>query len=238
MDGKRAWAPVVLFAWMHATLSAAGATEVGAGSARAAEAWRVSVEAAASVVALEGRMEEGRRHYVLCAECHFESGVGDPAGTMPQLAGQHRSVLVKQLLDIRTGLRRNPIMAPWVKALPDEQAVADVAAWVAGLPPPLSHGRGPGDDLARGRRLYREHCASCHGARGEGNAEAFTPVLRGQHYRYVVRQLIDIAGARRGNAHPGMVAAIVDLSARDVASVADFVSRLSVANEAGIGVER
>ena len=131
------------------------------------------------------------------------------------------------MLDIRSGRRDNPLMLPYLAPLPDEQAVADVAAYLAALPPVGGNGRGAGDDLLRGGQLYRRACASCHGAGGEGDAASFTPALHGQHYRYVVRQLIDIAGARRGNAHPGMVAAIESFSARDVASVADFVSRMS-----------
>ncbi len=198
----------------------------GAASNPSPASWESSVAAAQPVVGLEARPDSGRARYAVCAECHLANGLGDPGGTMPKLAGQHRSVLIKQMLDIRSGRRSNPLMLPYVRSLPDEQAVADVAAYLAALPPVGGNGRGPGEDLLRGRQLYQRHCASCHGAGGEGDAAAFTPAIRGQHYRYVVRQLIDIAGARRGNAHPGMVAAIESFSARDVASVADFVSRL------------
>ena len=195
----------------------------------AAEVWRVSVEAASNVVALPERPAEGRRVYTVCAECHLATGAGDPGGTMPQLAGQLRSVLIKQMLDIRSGRRNNPLMAPYLEVLPDSQAIADAATHLSSLPVPTVVGRGPGDDTLRGARIYRERSASCHGSQGEGVAETFTPALRGQHYRYVVRQLIDIAGARRGNAHPGMVEAITDMSARDVAGVSDYVSRLPTA---------
>ena len=220
------------------------AIEVGADAdsadavARPAPNRAASVEAAREVVALEARPDAGRDHYAVCAECHLESGFGEPGGTMPQLGGQHRSVLIKQLLDIRTGRRRNPLMAPYLAGLPDEQAIADVAAHIARLRAKTSNGKGPGRDLARGRRVYGSRCASCHGAAGEGDARSFTPALRGQHYRYVVRQLIDIAGERRGNGHPGMVAATADLTARDVAAVADFVSRLPVAAAPGSGEGR
>jgi cytochrome c553 len=196
-----------------------------------AEIWRLSVEAASEVVAHPERPAEGQRVYTVCAECHLASGAGDPGGTMPQLAGQLRSVLIKQMLDIRSGRRSNPLMAPYLEVLPDSQAIADVATHLSSLPVPKVVGRGPGDDTVRGARIYRERCASCHGSQGEGVAETFTPALRGQHYRYVVRQLIDIAGARRGNAHPGMVEAITDMSARDVAGVSDYVSRLPTASQ-------
>lgn len=229
---------VAALAPMILAIEAAADGDAADAVARLAPAWEASVEAAREVVALEAQPEAGRDHYAVCAECHLESGFGEPGGTMPQLGGQHRSVLIKQLLDIRTGRRRNPLMAPYLAGLPDEQAIADVAAHVARLPAKASNGKGAGQDLARGRRLYRASCASCHGAAGEGDASSFTPALRGQHYRYVVRQLIDIAGARRGNGHPGMVAATADLTARDVAAVADFVSRLPVAAAPVAGGER
>jgi cytochrome c553 len=53
-------------------------------------------------------------------------------------------------------------------------------------------------------------------------------MLTGQHYRYLVRQLIDIAGGRRGNANLDMVEVITGYPARDVSVVADYVSRLNV----------
>lgn len=195
-------------------------------SSEAAHEWDVSVAAAREVSAMEGRSDEGSRHYEVCVSCHLAGGAGDEGGTMPRIGGQHRSVLIKQLLDIRSGRRRNPVMAPYMDALPDLQAIADVATHLAALPVPPSVGRGPGTETTRGERLYRERCASCHGAHGEGVAETFSPALQGQHYRYLVRQLIDIAGIRRGNAFPAMVEAVSDLSARDVSSIADFVSRL------------
>ena len=203
----------------------------GGGSPSEAElaSWSTSVVEAARVAAGAGDVEAGRALYETCAGCHHATGIGDPGGTMPQIAGQHRSVLIKQMLDIRSGRRKNPIMAPYLEKLEDASAIADVAAYVAGLAVPRANGKGPGVDLARGRSLYESSCARCHGQGGEGQGEAYYPALRGQHYRYLVRQLIDLAGGRRGNAHPEMVVAIQDFSARDVARVADYVSRLSLA---------
>lgn len=188
--------------------------------------WSRSVQQATATVQLDPEIERGRSLYTVCAACHLANGAGHSDGTMPQLAGQHRSVLIKQMMDIRSGLRSNPAMAPYLAPLEEPQQLADVAAYIEGLPVPTDNGKGPGRALGRGKKLYRDHCASCHGASGEGAAEAFYPALQAQHYRYVVRQLIDIAGARRGNAHPAMVEAIAGFTARDVADVADYVSRL------------
>ena len=146
---------------------------------------------------------------------------------MPQLAGQRRSVLIKQMTDIRSGLRDNPSMYPYVARLDGLQALADVAAYIETLPIPADNGTGPGVDLASGEEIYVAECSRCHGVAGEGMAEAFYPRLAGQHYRYLVRQIIDIAGGRRGNANPDMAQVVARLSAKDIASVADYISRMA-----------
>ena len=190
--------------------------------------WGESVLQAQRVADLQAEVARGRVLYQVCSECHLASGAGDPNGTMPQLGGQHSSVLIKQMMDIQSGLRKNPSMYPFVARLDDPQELADLAAYIETLPVTDDNGKGPGRDLERGQLLYTEHCASCHGERGEGNEQAFYPRIAGQHYRYLVRQIIDISGGRRANANPAMSAAVADFSARDVANVADYVSRLQI----------
>lgn len=160
------------------------------------------------VLALEGDPESGARVYRTCAVCHLADGGGRPDGTFPQLAGQHREVIVKQLVDVREGRRHNPVMGPWAEALVDDRDVADVAAYIAKLPAPLTPE--PPPDAAdaptgtNGAALYHRDCRPCHGARGQGDAERFVPMLAGQHERYLLRQIRAIAGGRRRNAHPAM----------------------------------
>ena len=190
--------------------------------------WSESIAEAVEAGRLTTRVERGRALYQVCSECHRPTGAGASDGTMPQLAGQHSSVLIKQMLDIRSGLRRNPSMYPFVARLDGPQDLADLAAYIEALPIPDENGQGPGLDLERGKRLYDENCLRCHGENGEGSAGGFYPRLAGQHYRYLVRQLIDIAGGRRGNANPDMADSVKDFSARDVANVADYVSRIHI----------
>ena len=188
--------------------------------------WSESVAEAVDAGNLPTSIDRGRTLYQVCSECHRPSGAGTSDGTMPQLAGQHSGVLIKQMMDIRSGLRRNPSMYPYVARLKGPQDLADLATYIETLPIPEDNGQGPGLDLERGKQLYDASCLRCHGERGEGSAAGFFPRLAGQHYRYLVRQLIDVAGGRRGNANPEMVQAIADFSARDVANVADYISRI------------
>ena len=57
---------------------------------------------------------------------------GAEDGVFPQIAGQHRSVIIKQLADIRAGNRDNPMMYPIAKeaVLGGPQAISDVAAYI------------------------------------------------------------------------------------------------------------
>ena len=75
-------------------------------------------------------------------------------------------------------------------------------------------------------RLYRSDCQECHGVRGEGDAERFVPVLAGQHYPYLLRQVRAIAGGRRGNASRSMERHARPYSDAELQAVVDFASRL------------
>jgi len=83
---------------------------------------------------LKGNVRAGQAAYQeYCAACHLPTGGGNPDGSIPQLAGQHSSVVIKQLADIRSGQRYNPTMYPFARKLANPQALADVAAYVQTL---------------------------------------------------------------------------------------------------------
>ena len=56
--------------------------------------------------------------YEVCSACHQLNGWGLDDGTFPQISGQHYTVIIKQLADIRALNRDNPTMYPF--ALPSE----------------------------------------------------------------------------------------------------------------------
>ncbi len=179
--------------------------------------------------ALEGDAARGLAIYRECAACHTPEGWGMPSGIVPQLSGQHRTVVIKQLADIRAGYRKNQIMAPYanVETIGGAQAIADVAAYIDTLEISVENGKGDGKDLELGASLYAENCARCHGARGEGDATKSIPRIQAQHFGYLVTQFEMIRSGERKNADPEMVAQIANLDARDVAAVMDHVSRLT-----------
>lgn len=179
-------------------------------------------------LSLKPNLDNGREVYEVCTACHMPEGWGTVDGTFPQIAGQHRSVTIKQLADIRDGHRDNPTMYPF--ALPSEiggtQSIADVTAYMEGLKMNPQNGVGKGDDLELGKKLYAENCVRCHGETGEGNAEKFYPRIQGQHYEYMIRQYQWIKEGKRRNSNPEMVEQIKWMTDKDTKAVIDFVSRL------------
>ena len=115
--------------------------------------------------------ENGIEVYEVCAACHKLEGWGETSGTFPMLAGQHRNVLIKQLADIRALNRDNPTMYPFAlpESIGDEQAIADVTAYISTLPMNPEPGVGPGTGLVAGEKLYKDNCVKCHGENGEGS---------------------------------------------------------------------
>jgi cytochrome c553 len=220
--------------WMTRLLLAALATLAGGSlaqpKARGIESpgyvWNAKQTEKLQALRLEGNLERGARAYAVCIGCHLSNAAGRPDGNFPTLAGQHTTVLIKQLADIRSGLRDNPIMYPYATTLTDPRELADVAAWIHSLRPPTDNGRGPGTDLQAGQRLYRRDCAGCHGEGADGVADKFYPALSGQHFRYLVRQSKDIRDGRRRNANPEMARVIRPYSDQEVAAVSDYLSRL------------
>lgn len=139
-----------------------------------------------------------------CAACHGAKGVSaNPL--WPNLAGQHRSYLRKQLKDYQQGeTRPNAVMTALAKSLSPAELDA-LADYYAALP--QSEGTTPKQYLARGEKIYRggdfsngiPACIACHGPQGHGNAEAGFPNLSGQHAAYTLQQLLAFRDKKRRN---------------------------------------
>lgn len=175
-------------------------------------------------------IEEGKKLFNICSKCHGIEGWGASDGEFPQLAGQHRSVIIKQLLDIRSGKRNNPVMRPIILGLSNgsDQAIIDVAAYIATLKmdPEPEFGEADEEMLKTAKLTYVEKCASCHGVNGEGKAEKFYPLLQGQHYEYLLRQLKHIQSNERKNANHIMKKVISKMSHKELDHLADYISRM------------
>lgn len=213
------------------TLAAAFAWSIAVVWVPCSQAWADDPGLAAAelegAMHLEPNTDDGIKVYLLCAVCHQPEGWGNPSGDYPQIAGQHASVIIKQLADIRARNRDNPTMFPFT--LLDHltlQQIADVSAYIAGFPMNPDNGVGPGNDLEHGAGLYAEYCEECHGDRGQGIADKHMPLIQGQHFLYLTRQFEWIRNGKRRNADKEMVEQIRSFSPRDISAVMDYTSRL------------
>jgi cytochrome c553 len=210
--------------WWKAALACALLLSGGSAIASSKEAQQEYDEA----LKLTPNLDNGRKVYKICAVCHEPEGWGHENGHYPQIAGQLNSVIIKQLADIRARNRDNPTMLPFTSSslLGGVQEIADVAAYVSQLPMTTGNGKGPGNDLEHGKRLYEENCTECHGDHGQGDREDHIPAIYAQHYQYLVRQFEWIKSGRRRNADPKMVQQVRGFHHKDVLAVMDYVSRL------------
>jgi cytochrome c553 len=91
-------------------------------------------------------------------------------------------------------------------------------------------------DARRGEELFSQ-CTSCHSADGGGVAAGTRPRIAGQHYRVLVRQLVDFRRGKRWDFQMEGVATSHDIipELQDIADVAWYVSRLTRDGVRGIG---
>ncbi|MBC7429073.1 MAG: cytochrome c [Bacteriovorax sp.] len=75
---------------------------------------------------------KGKALFAVCIQCHGADANGLPEKKAPRLSGQHDWYLVKQLTEIKSGVRKNLVMQPYVAKL-TEQDFKDLAAYITTL---------------------------------------------------------------------------------------------------------
>lgn len=174
----------------------------------------------------KGDPVRGAAAFEPCQGCHRQDASGRVSGAYPRLSGQHATVLMKQIADIRSGRRSNPKMEPFIgDHVLTPYEIADIAVYLQGLPISKENGKGSGTCGVSGKPLYDKDCAICHGGVGEGSAEKFYPMVAAQHYRYLLREVQFIRDGDRRNANPDMIKVIKPYSTCDMEAVADYMSQ-------------
>jgi len=132
-----------------------------------------------------------------CSGCHGGDAMGNPMANFPPLAGQPALYLEQQLEAFKTGARQNSIMKTMADGLSasDRKKLADYFASLpvtpAPQPSPAPTGLGATialEGLNSGTPKAIPACASCHGAGGLGQGEAF-PRIAGLTAPYIESQL-------------------------------------------------
>ena len=162
--------------------------------------------------------------YAHCASCHLHDGAGRPDGSIPRLAGQRQAVLESKLHRLRAGTMSLPVMDPFARTLAPQE-ISEIAKYLSALPVAESTASATGEqERIQGASRYALHCASCHGANGEGHDGLFASRLCGQHAGYLYRRLDEIASGARGDADAIMQDAIADVPADELRSIAAWLA--------------
>ena len=161
--------------------------------------------------------------YAHCASCHLHDGSGRPDGSIPRLTGQRRSVLVNKLYRLRAGILRMPVMDPFARTLAPSE-IAQIAEYLSELPAAAAPSVATEEERAQGASLYAEHCASCHGANGEGQDGLFASRLCGQYAGYLNRRLAEVAAGTRGDADAVMQDAIDAVPVDDLRAIVAWLA--------------
>lgn len=130
--------------------------------------------------------------YRYCAVCHGAALQGNNAIQAPALAGIEDWYLKARLQAYRSQQLGHDFAADpagtemriVARELGDEK-LADIARYVAGFRN-VAPATSVSGNASTGRRLYMAQCATCHGARGEGNAQLHAPGLARLNDWYLV----------------------------------------------------
>lgn len=171
----------------------------------------VMLLAVLSLVATVGRAGDdparGAALYPTCAACHGARGEGNRALNAPRLTHLAPVYVAAQLQKFKSGVRGGSDasdsarqMAGIAATLADEQAMYDLAAYIATLEGAASQATVSGD-VELGGSYYRQFCAACHGPLAAGNLALNSPALAGADDWYLAAQLQAFRGGARG-AHP------------------------------------
>jgi cytochrome c553 len=163
-----------------------------------------------------------------CLRCHGADASGNADSVIPSLAGQRFAYIVRQLANFAGSQRESTTMhgVTVQPAINDPQHWVDIAAYLNRLPVPSSIQIGGGEAENLGRGIFHEQCASCHGADASGDKAGFVPSLRHQHYRYLERQMHQLAQGYRHNVDEELVLFMRSFDERDMRGTADYLSRL------------
>jgi cytochrome c553 len=167
----------------------------------------------------------------ICASCHGIDG-NSTSPAFPKLAAQIPQYLQKQLVDFKSGARKNSIMSGITASLPPRK-MDTLAAYFGAQAIKADTGQDKAL-MHEGEKIYHggittnavPACAACHGAQGMGTPPLY-PRLADQHAAYLVTQLKNFKDKKRGNDPNAIMRDIAGrMSAQQMQAVAAYLSGL------------
>ena len=161
-----------------------------------------------------GDAQAGKAAAAGCAGCHGDQGVsGSP--TTPSLAGQDAQYIVAALEAYKSGARADETMKALAAGI-DDSALANVAAYYAGLEPKTPNVRPP---LSAAE--WTDRCDRCHGLKGN-STDPRIPALAAQRTEYLQASLHNFQAGTRISGEMAAMASV--LSEEDVKNLATYYS--------------
>jgi cytochrome c553 len=152
-----------------------------------------------------------------CIACHGQKGIS-LNDEWPNLAGQKKGYLIKEITAFRNGTRNNLLMSPIVKNLSDSEIFA-LAEYFSNKinTTKLANGK----QNIKGKHV-RARCISCHGMTGF-TVNDLWPNLAGQKRIYLQNQLFAFKNGKRKS--PIMEVIAKELSKQQIINVAEYFSQ-------------
>ncbi len=165
----------------------------------------------------------------VCVACHAADG-NSTVPLQPSLAQQHPEYTFKQLLEFKSGARKDPVMQGFAATLTEDDA-RNISWWLASQKAKPGFAKEPALVML-GERIYRggipdrriPACAGCHSPNGAGIPAQY-PRLSGQHADYTVKQLVGFRDGTRANNLP-MHDVAAKMNDREIKAVADYIAGL------------
>lgn len=199
--------------------------------------WLVSlsvvVAVSGGIVQAAGDVDAGKAKAASCAGCHGING-NSPNTAWPNLAGQHQPYLEKQIMDFRSGERKDPMMTATAKGIATPEDIANISAYFSAQA--LNVGQAKTEAVSLGTQVFRggnaatgvAACGGCHGPAGMGNLPANFPRISGQNVGYVTKALKDFrAGTRTNDANGMMRGVAARMSDAEIEAVAQYLHGLT-----------
>ena len=158
-----------------------------------------------------------------CFACHGPGGVSQMAET-PSLAGQPDGFLQWQLVFLRGGQRKSPVMQPMAESLKDDD-IRNLAAFFAAQKPAQADAA-PADEalMAAARRIVKANrCASCH--KDDFSGTQATARLAGQREDYLLKTLREYKSNTRHGYDASMADVLQPIPDKDLVDLAYTVAR-------------
>jgi cytochrome c553 len=149
-------------------------------------------------LALPARADTLEEKIAVCAACHGEKGVpADPK--FPIIWGQQAGYIYIQLKDMKSGARKNEVMAPLLEPMTKEDLLALAEYFAAKDWPATGYSfKDAGGESAKANDIeVAGQCTSCHRAGYVGDSSV--PRLAGQNVDYLTKTTHDFKTKERAN---------------------------------------